>query len=306
MKFHEKKNILITGASGLIGSRLIKSLQEKGHRVCVLSRDPAKLKGIKAFHWNVEEQKIDKNAFNGVDTVVHLAGAGIADKRWNRRRKQLLIDSRVLSTKLLYDTIAGTNSPIHTIISASATGYYGDRGDEILGEESKNGTGFLAECCKKWEEAVDKGTKKGIRVVKLRIGLVLSKQGGALAELEKPVSFFLGAHLGTGRQWMPWIHLTDLLGIIDNAVENPLYNGTYNACSPFPVTNYEFTKLLAKKLFRPFWPIKVPEIVLRSILGEMSEVILISNRTSSQKLIDMGFRFRYPGLDKALSEIYSH
>lgn len=302
----QKKNILVTGASGLIGPRLIKSLQEKGHQVSVLSRSPTKLKGVKAFKWDIENQTIDKSAFNGIDTIIHLAGAGIADKRWTRRRKQLIIDSRVLSTRLLYNTISETNSEIKTIISASAVGYYGDRGDEILTETSKNGTGFLAQCCNQWENAVDDGIKYGIRVVKLRIGLVLSKQGGALSELEKPVSLFLGAPLGSGKQWMPWIHLTDLLAIIDLAIENPEFKGAYNACAPMPVTNQEFTKLLAKKLFRPVWPINIPEIVLKTLLGEMSAVVLISNRTLPQKLLDMGFRFRYPGLDDALSEIYSH
>lgn len=302
----QKKNILITGASGLIGTRLIKNLQEKGHQVSVLSRSPSNLKGVKAFKWDIENKTIDKNAFKGIDTIIHLAGAGIADKRWTRRRKQLIIDSRILSTRLLYNTIFETNSEIKTIISASAVGYYGDRGDEILTEESKNGTGFLAGCCNQWENAADTGIKYGIRVVKLRLGLVLSKQAGALSELEKPVSFFLGAPLGSGRQWMPWIHLTDLLAIIDLAIENPELKGAYNACGPMPVTNHEFTKLLAKKLFRPVWPFNIPAIFLKTLLGEMSSVVLISNRTVPQKLLDMGFRFRYPGLDDALSEIYSH
>lgn len=301
-----KKNILITGASGLIGTKLIRNLQEKGHFVSVLSRNPGKLKGVKSFNWNVDEQTIDNEALNGVDTIIHLAGAGIADERWTKSRKQLIIDSRVLSTKLLYRAIEETKSPIKTIISASAVGYYGDRADEILNENSSKGTGFLADCCQQWEKAVDEGLKFGVRLVKLRIGLVLSKQGGALAKLETPVSLFLGAPLGSGKQWMPWIHVTDLLAIFEKAIENPKLNGTYNACSPIPVTNFEFTKILAKTLFRPVWPIKVPEFILKAVLGEMSDVILISNRTTSQKLIDTGFKFRYAGLDEALKEIYSH
>lgn len=188
----QKKNILVTGASGLIGPRLIKSLQEKGHQVSVLSRSPTKLKGVKAFKWDIENQTIDESAFNGIDTIIHLAGAGIADKRWTRRRKQLIIDSRVLSTRLLYNTISETNSEIKTIISASAVGYYGDRGDEILTETSKNGAGFLAQCCNQWENAVDDGIKYGIRVVKLRIGLVLSKQGELYQNCKNLLAFFLG------------------------------------------------------------------------------------------------------------------
>lgn len=301
-----KKNILITGASGLIGAKLIRNLQDKGYFVSVLSRNPDKLKGVKAFKWNTEEQTIDNNALKDVDTIIHLAGAGIADARWTKSRKQLIIDSRVLSTRLLFKAIEETKAPVKTIISASAVGFYGDRADEILNENSTNGTGFLAECCQQWEKAVDEGLKFGVRLVKFRIGLVLSKQGGALAKLETPVSLFLGAPLGSGKQWMPWIHVTDLLAVFEKAIENSELVGIYNACSPIPVTNLEFTKILAKTLFRPVWPIKVPEFILKAVLGEMSDVILISNHTTSQKLINSGFKFRYAVLDEALKEIYSH
>jgi uncharacterized protein (TIGR01777 family) len=301
-----KKNILITGASGLIGTKLIRNLQEKGHFVSILSRNPDKLKGVKSFKWDITEQTIDNDALNGVDTIIHLAGAGIADARWTKSRKQLIIDSRVLSTRLLYKAIEETKAPVKTIISASAVGFYGDRADEILNENSANGTGFLADCCQQWEKAVDEGLKFGVRLVKFRIGLVLSKQGGALSKLETPVSLFLGAPLGSGKQWMPWIHVTDLLAVFEKAIENSKLIGTYNACSPIPVTNLEFTKILAKTLFRPVWPIKVPELILKLVLGEMSDVILISNHTTSQKLINTGFKFKYAGLDEALKEIYSH
>jgi uncharacterized protein (TIGR01777 family) len=303
---NSSRNILITGASGLIGPRLIKNLLEKGHRVSVLSRQTSNLKGVSTYNWDIDKQLVDLKAFEGIDTIIHLAGAAIADKRWTKQRKQEIIDSRIRSTQLLYHTIEAIKAPVRTFISASAVGYYGDRNDEILYEESESGTGFLADCCKQWEAAVDEGMKSGMRVVKLRIGIVLSKQGGALSELARPVSFFVGAPLGSGKQWMPWIHLTDLVAIFEKAIENSDYSGTFNACTPYPVTNYEFTKILAKKLFRPVWPINVPEFVLKTMLGEMSTVILNSNRTSPQKLLDMGFRFRYQGLDAALSEIYSH
>jgi uncharacterized protein len=300
------KNILVTGASGLIGTRLIKNLLEKGHKVSVLSRQSSGFKGISVFSWDVERQLIDLNAFEGIDTIIHLAGAGIADKRWTKQRKLEIVNSRVKSTQLLYHTIEAINAPIKTLISASAVGFYGDRNDEILHENSSVGTGFLADCCRQWEEAVDQGFKSAIRVVKLRIGMVLSREGGALSELARPVTFFVGAPLGSGKQWMPWIHLTDLVSIMEKAIDNPEYSGTFNASTPYPVTNYEFTKILAKKLFRPVWPVNVPEFMLKAMLGEMSSVILNSNRTSPQKLLDMGFNFRYQGLDAALSEIYSH
>lgn len=303
---NKKHTILITGASGLIGPKLIRNLLEKGHSVSVLTRNPHKIKGVQVFKWDIDNQTIDNEALNGVDTIIHLAGAGIADERWTKARKQLIIDSRVLSTRLLYRAIEETKAPIKTIISASAIGFYGDRADEILTESSSNGTGFLADCCRQWENAVDEGQKFGVRLVKFRIGLVLAKQGGALAKLETPVSLFLGAPLGSGKQWMPWIHVKDLLALFEKAIENPEFEGTFNACSPIPVTNFEFTKILAKTLFRPVWPIKVPKFVLKAVLGEMSQVILISNHTSSQKLINTGFKFRYAGLDEALKEIYSH
>lgn len=303
---NKKNKVLITGASGLIGPKLIRLLLENGHQVSVLSRNPHKIKGVNVFQWDIDNQTIDKQAFEGVDTIIHLAGAGIADERWSKARKQLIIDSRVQSTTLLYRGIEEANAAIKTIISASAVGFYGDRADEILTENSSNGTGFLAECCQEWENAVDFGQNFNVRLVKFRIGLVLSKQGGALSKLETPVSLFLGAPLGSGKQWMPWIHVTDLITLFDKAIENPVYEGTFNACSPIPVTNFEFTKILAKTLFRPVWPIKVPEFVLKAVLGEMSQVILISNHTSSQKLLDAGFKFRYAGLDEALKEIYSH
>lgn len=300
------KKILITGASGLIGGRLIKNLLEKGNEVSVLSRTPSNIKSVKVYVWDIKKQEIDVKALEGIDTIIHLAGAGIADKRWTKSRKQEIIDSRVESTKLLYKAILATNSPVKTFISASASGFYGDRNDEILKEDSKAGSGFLAECCQQWEHAVDEGSKMGIRVVKLRIGIVLSKRGGALSELARPVSFFVGAALGSGKQWMPWIHLTDLVSIFETAFENHALVGTFNACSPFPVTNFEFTKILAKKLFRPLWPINVPSFVLRIILGEMSAVILNSNRCSPQKIIDSDFRFQYPILEDALTKIYKH
>lgn len=299
------KNILVTGASGLIGSRLIKNLLEKGLKVSVLSRQSSGFKGISVFNWDVERQLIDLNAFEGIDTIIHLAGAGIADKRWTKQRKLEIVNSRVKSTQLLYRTIEAINAPVKTMISASAVGFYGNRNDEILHENSSAGTGFLADCCRQWEEAVDQGLKSAIKVVKLRIGMVLSREGGALSELARPVSFFVGAPLGSGKQWMPWIHLTDLVSIIEKAIDNPEYSGTFNASTPYPVTNHEFTKILAKKLFRPLWPVNVPEFMLKAMLGEMSSVVLNSNRTSPQKLLDMGFNFRYQGLDAALSEIYS-
>ena len=300
------KKVLLTGASGLVGAKLIKSLLNKGFEVAVLSRTPSSFPLINAYQWDISKQEMDLKALEGVDTIIHLAGAGIADKRWTKSRKQEIIDSRVESTRLLYKSIRLTKAPIKTFISASATGFYGDRNDEILNEESNAGSGFLAECCRQWEDAVSEGSSMGIRVVKLRIGVVLSRRGGALSELSRPVNLFVGAALGSGKQWMPWIHLKDLVSIFEKSIENHDLTGTFNACSPFPVTNLEFTKILAKKLFRPVWPIRVPSFVLKLLLGEMSSVILNSNRCNPQRIIDSGFRFRYLYLEDALNEIYKH
>ena len=302
---HKRKNILITGATGLIGSRIVRNLQLRGHVIKILTRDPTRVKNAEAFRWDIDSGQIDQKCLNGIDTIIHLAGAGIADKRWTKKRKEEIVDSRVKSSRLLFKAIEETGTKIDTIISASGAGYYGNRGDEILTEESSNGTGFLAECCKQWEDAIDEGSKFCERIIKLRIGIVLTRHGGALVELEKPVNFFAGAALGSGKQWIPWIHLYDMIAIFEKVVEDPSYNGVYNTSSPFPVTNSEFTRAMAKKLVRPVWPVNVPEFVLKSLLGEMSEVVLISDRLSAQKLLNAGFQFRYPALDNALTEIYS-
>lgn len=296
--------ILITGATGMVGKQLIPALQALGHQVSILSRKKVTIEGVKVYLWDVYKQTIDKESLNGIDTIIHLAGEGIGDKKWTEERKKQIIDSRVLSGQLLYKTIKETNAPIKTFVSASAVGFYGDRGEEILSEKSDSGTGFLSACCIKWEQAADEGIALGIRVVKIRIGLILSKDGGALASMEKPIKYFVGAALGNGKQWMPWIHLDDIVRIFSKATEDEQMVGPYNACAPFPVTNKLFTKTLADKLNRPVWPINVPPFILKSLLGEMSILPLMSNNTTSQKLLDAGYLFNYVEIDDALDSIY--
>ncbi len=305
-KTFQRKNILITGGSGLIGKRLVQTLQKKGHQVSILSRNPENVKHVKAYFWDIKKQEIDKNCLTGTDTIIHLAGANVGEKRWTEERKKIIVDSRALSIKLLYKAIEETQSSIQTIISPSAVGYYGDRGEEILTEKSESGSGFLPECCIKWESAVDEGARFGSRIIKFRIGVLLTKNGGALAQLEKPILYFVGAPLGTGKQWMPWIHFDDLTAVFENAVENNEYKGVYNLCTPFPLRNETFTKIVAKKLHRPVWPLKVPKIVLKSILGEMSTIVLMSDMVSSKKLADQGFHFKFPELVEALDDIYEN
>lgn len=298
------KKILITGATGMIGRKLIHSLQKAGHTISILSRNKVDIYGVKSYIWDVDQGQIDPQCMSDTDTIIHLAGENIASKKWTEKRKQQIINSRVLSTQLLYKTIKESNANVKTFISASAVGYYGDCGEEILTEESAAGFGFLAECCKHWEDAVDQGKSLSLRIVKFRIGFILAKGEGALSSLEKPIKFFVGAALGTGKQWIPWVHIDDIVSMFINAVENPRFHGAYNACAPFPVTNLTLTKSIAHQLRRPVWPLNVPETILKLILGEMSEVIFISTNTSAQKLLSTDFKFQFTRLEDALSDIY--
>lgn len=297
------KKILITGASGLVGTALKKQLLSRGYEVNTLSRKSSE--DAHSFTWDVYRGTIDASCIAGVDAVVHLAGEAVADKKWTPERKKQIIDSRVKSTELLFNTIKSAAShQIRCFVSSSAVGYYGDCGDEILTEESPNGYGFLAECCKLWEDAVDEGKKLSLRIVKLRTGIVLSTEGGALPQLAQPVKLFAGAALDSGKQWTPWLHIDDMIEMYIEAIENPKMEGNYNACAPFPVTNKALTKALAKQLHRPVWPIHVPKAALKLLLGERTEAVLMSSNTSAQKILDAGFKFRFTHLDEALKALY--
>ncbi|WP_316823285.1 TIGR01777 family oxidoreductase [Pedobacter gandavensis] len=298
------KHILITGATGMIGQRLIALLLKKGHKLSILSRKNSKIEGVKVYLWDVEKFKIDPNCLSGVDTIIHLAGENIASKRWTAARKKEIIDSRVKSAQLLYQAIKEQKAPVKTFISASAVGYYGDRGEEILTEESPNGTGFLASCCAQWEAAVDEGIELGIRVVKWRLGFILARSEGALKAMEQPIRYFLGAGLGSAKQWVPWVHVDDVVEMFRNSVENEIYSGAYNACAAQPARNLELTKAIANQLKRPVWPIHVPNFLLKMLLGELSEIVLDSTHTSPEKLLHTGFTFKYPQLRMALNHIY--
>lgn len=297
------KKILITGATGLVGTELKKHLLNKGYTVNTLSRK--KGKDPNSFVWDVYKGTIDANCLNGVDAVIHLAGEPVADKKWTDELKKQIIDSRVKSTELLLKTIKSKpDRQIKTFVSSSAVGFYGDCGDEILTEESPNGYGFLAECCKLWEDAVDQGKKLSLRIVKLRTGIVLSTKGGALPQLAQPVKLFAGAALGTGKQWTPWLHIDDMVEMYIEAVENLKMENCYNACAPFPVTNTALTKAIAKQLHRPVWPFNVPKKVLALLLGERVEAVLMSNNTSAQKILDAGYKFKFTHLEDALKDLY--
>jgi uncharacterized protein len=299
-----KKNILITGGNGLIGKPLTEKLLSQGHAVSHLSRKKKDIPGVKVYEWNVDDGTIDEKCLEGIDTIIHLAGEGIAEKPWTRKRKHDLVESRTASIRLIYDLARRLNKRIGQVISASGVGYYGDRESEELPETSRAGDDFMGKCCVEWENAADEGESLGATVVKLRTGVVLARAGGALATMEKPVKLGLGSPLGSGKQWMPWIHVDDMVAIYLYFLDRPELEGAYNAAAPETVTNADFTRQLAQALHRPFLPIGVPEVLLRILLGEMKAVILNSTKTSQSKLLQSGYTFSYPELPAALRSIY--
>jgi len=298
------KHILLTGGTGLLGTHLTKELLNKGYEVSHLSRTRGNNPKVKTYLWDVTKSEIDEACIIGVDTIVHLAGAGVVDKRWSDERKKEIIDSRTKSISLIYQVLRKKNHVVKTVISASATGYYGDRAAELLTEESDAGDDFLAKVCIKWEAAADEGKDLGLRIVKFRTGIVLDKDGGALPQLAAPVKWGVGSPLGNGEQWMPWIHWRDVVKMYIYGIENSTLSGVYNMTGPNPETNKQLTKAVAAKLHKPFWAPNVPEFVLKLILGEMRIAVLESVRTSSKKIEDTGFKFDYPELPAALKEIY--
>lgn len=298
------KHILITGGTGLIGRLITEELLDRGYSVSHLSRKPGSNPKVRTYLWDVYKGYIDENCLEEIDTVLHLAGENIAGKRWTDKRKKEIIDSRTKSIALIYRLIKSKPNQVNTIISASATGYYSDRGDELLTETSPPDNDFIAQCCTEWENAVDKGRELGLRIVKFRTGIVLNKKEGALLEMAKPIKLWLGAPFGSGQQWIPWIHWQDVVDMYLYAIEDINLSGVYNMASPNPVTNQQFTKAVAKELRRPVWPINVPAFVFRLLMGEMSTIVLGSTRVSAEKIEKDGFVFRYPELSEALKEIY--
>jgi uncharacterized protein (TIGR01777 family) len=297
------KQVLITGATGMIGKALTKALLDRNYKVSILSTHPQSITNVQAFKWDVKTKAIDKACFEGVDTIIHLAGENIAKEKWTDHRKQEIIDSRVQSTSLLLESLKNIPHQVKSFVSASAVGFYGDRGEELLTEQSPVGQGFLAECCAKWEQSVDEAAAMGFRVLKLRTGVILAKEDGGLPAMAMPVKWFVGAPLGTGRQWIPWIHMADMIGMYLYVLEQEL-TGTFNAAGPNPVTNKTLTKALGKALHRPIWPLAVPAKVISLAMGEMSVIALNSTNISVEKILDAGYQFKYPHLQDALSEIY--
>jgi len=293
--------VLITGASGLIGSSLILYLTTRGHSIVRLVRYGKS--AADAIPWNPARREIDCASLEGFDAVVHLAGENIAGARWTAEQKQKIRDSRVGPTQLLCESLATLQQPPKVLIAASAIGYYGDRGGEVLDEQSKPGAGFLPDVCRAWEDATELAVAKSIRVIHLRIGLVLSPKGGALAKMLPPFRMGLGGVLGSGRQYMSWIAMDDLIGAIHHCLMTEGLSGPVLAVSPHPVTNREFTKALGRVLSRPtLFPL--PAFVLRVALGEMADALLLaSGRATPARLISSGYPFLFPELEPALRHV---
>ena len=298
--------ILVTGSTGLVGRALVTALAKEGHSVCRLVRPETNANddaGGFNVAWNPATGELGGAAV-GADAVVHLSGASIADGRWTPKRKEELRSSRVDTTRTLIEAIGRMNAKPTVFVSASAIGYYGNRGDEVLGEESAAGEGFLAEIVKSWEAEALKAEAWRTRVVLARFGIILAKHGGALAKMLTPFRLGLGGRLGSGKQWMSWIALEDVVGILKRAILDAAMFGAVNVVAPEPVTNAEFTKELAKALHRPaIFP--VPPFALRLALGrEMADALLTSSqRVGPKKLVALKYSFRFPTLGSALQRI---
>lgn len=295
-------HILVTGSTGLIGSALIPALTSEGHRVSCLVRSKSKL-GNRDTYWDPAAGELYSPGLEGLDAVIHLAGESIAGGRWTVARKARIRDSRIQGTRLLSETLAHLAHPPKVFISTSAVGYYGDRADEVLTEQSPPGSNFLAGICHEWESATEPAAQHGIRVVILRLGMVLSLRGGALAKMLTPFRMGVGGIIGSGKQYMSWLAIDDLLRIIIHALKTESLHGATNAVAPNPVTNAEFTKTLGRVLGRPTL-LPLPAFAARLALGEMAdELLLASARVAPTKLLASGFVFRHPDLGLALADL---
>ncbi len=297
--------VLIGGGTGLIGMRLSQVLKQKGYEVIHLSRKRDLTATFPRYAWDVTTGEFDEEAFHGVDYVINLAGAGIADKRWTASRKQLIIESRVKSMQLFHEAFKITGKLPKAFIAASATGLYGNRDEEWLTENSAPGTGFLSESTQAWEKSITEMKSLNTRLVTIRIGIVLSLKGGAFPQLRMPQKFGIGAYFSNGRQYYPWIHIDDICAIFVKSIEDDRMKGIFNGVAPNPATNIEVTKAIAKAKNRKVLMMPVPSFLLRIGLGEMADVILTSARVSSQKLLDQGFEFKFPNLTTALEALLS-
>ncbi|MBD3904030.1 TIGR01777 family oxidoreductase [Chryseobacterium sp. Ch-15] len=297
-----KEIVLITGASGAIARELSKKI-EKEYTVRFLTR---KKKAENEFEWNLKNNTIDERAFENISHIIHLAGANISEKRWTEERKKELISSRVNSAKLILNTLKKKNIKLKSFISASGINFYGTKTtDKIFTENDAPGSDFLSEVVVVWEKAADEFKEQNIaeRVVKIRTAVVLSKNEGALAKMMTPIQFGIGSPIGSGKQYMPWIHVDDICRMYEFALKNPELEGSYNASAPQHTTNENLTKLIAKVLKKPLLMPNVPSFILKLIFGELADALLEGSRASSEKIEKAGFEFQFPDLQMALEDL---
>jgi uncharacterized protein (TIGR01777 family) len=288
--------VTITGASGLIGRPLVEALRARGDEVTILSRDPQR-----GVTWDPLSEPAPAEALSGRDAVVHLAGENVA-QRWTESAKRSIRQSRVIGTQALIEGLRAADPRPGILVSASAVGYYGDRGDEVLDEESAPGTDWLAGVCVDWEAAAAEATSLGMRVCSLRTGVVLSRTGGALAKMLPPFRLGLGGPVAGGDQYMPWIHLDDIVGLYLAAIDASAYTGPINATGPTPVTNRDFSKALGRALHRPAVA-PVPKLAVRALFGEMSEIVTGGQRAVPRRAAELGYEFLFARLDPALADV---
>jgi hypothetical protein len=293
--------ILITGGTGFIGQALCPRLHAAGHEVVVLTRQssPRLPPGVAQAVTRIGE--LDASTF---DAVVNLAGAPIDEGRWTESRKQLLLDSRLATTSSVVEWLRAAKRTPQALISASAVGYYGEQGDRPIAEDTPPAAGFTHDLCAAWEQAAEQASGFGVRVCRMRIGVVLDRDGGALAKMLPAFRFGAGGRLGSGRHYFPWIHREDMASVCQWLLENPQARGAYNAGAPNPVTNAEFTRALGRALRRPT-VLPMPAAALKLLFGDMSELLLASDRMLPKRLLEEGFRFRYPDIDRALEAIFA-
>ena len=305
------ETVILTGGTGLIGTALSRFLASRGNQVIILTRNPKAYRssspGISYAAWNIDEQSVNEEAFQKAKYVVHLAGAGVADKPWTEKRKKEIVESRTRSSELLIKAMSRIPNEIVSVVSASAIGWYKPNLSKPAIETDPPDTGFLGETCQAWENSIQPVKELGKKLVILRTGIVLSNEGGAFPALAKPVRFGIAGILGTGKQIISWIHIEDICRLYTEAMMNPSWSGVYNAVTPNPVSNRTFTLELAKKMKGSFFiPIPVPNFVLRMNLGDRSEEVLKSSNISANKLKQQGFQFIYPTIDAAFRELIQH
>ena len=297
--------ILITGGSGLLGSALTKKLLKNNIEVVHLTRNKSSKNDVKNYLWDWQKNEIDEKCFIGVTHIVHLAGAGIAEKAWTQKRKEQIVKSRVLTTRLLYSKITQLNLPISAFIAASAVGIYGaQKSEKVFHEQDQPFEDFLGNCCKQWENSVD-NFEKTSRVVKLRLGVILDKNHGALPRIANMVKNGIGSPLGDGQQFMPWIHIKDAVNIFFESILDEKISGTFNTVSNDYITNSELTKKIGKVFNKKIWLPNVPSFVLKFLYGEMSDTILKGVKVSNEKLKKIELKLKYEKIEDALLEIYS-